>query len=106
MKTAYDKLENDISIVTIIESKLKAKPWDTTTTVKYINESAKPVKQNIADVKTEWQKGEVFISDSTAKSDIEIQAMDTHAKTIVEKAMESLKHLIKHVLSEFINKKE
>ena len=99
MKGAVDKVTKDLGRVGLIEASLKAKKWDTTTTVKFLNEEA----QRVCNKKDElFQKWVLMKQDDHALlSEDELKDKTQEASGYAKIVLDTFKTFAKDVLSEF-----
>ena len=62
LKAAHDRASRDLSSVRVIESKLKAKKWDTSGPIDYLHAEAQKVPNVNEQMLSHWLEGEAYIS--------------------------------------------
>ena len=99
MKAAVDKVTKDLGQVGLIEANLKAKKWDTTATVKFLNEESQTVNNTKDDHLKKWvmmkQDDHSLLSEDDLKN--KTQEASGYAKVVLD----TFKTFAKEVLSEF-----
>ena len=72
MKAAVDKVTKDLCQVGLIEASLKAKKWDTTATVKFLNEESQTVSKTKDELFQKWvlmkQDGHALLAEDDLKN--------------------------------------
>ena len=101
-----DRVSRDLSSVHAIESKLKAKKWDTSGPIDYLHAEAQKVRDVDEQMLSRWLEGKAYISAVTRDTDVEENARN--ASGFEEKAKELLdvfKKFSKETLQDFSKSK-
>ena len=99
MKGAVDKVTKDLGCVGLITANLKAKKWDTTSTIKFLNEEAQAVHNTRDEIYEKWVT--LKQDDHSLLSEDDLKAKSTEAGVNTKNILETFKAFGKDVLSEF-----
>ena len=99
MKGAVDKVTKDLGCVGLIEANLKAKKWDTTSTIKFLNEEAQAVHNKRNDVYEKWVP--LKQDDHALLSDDDMKDKSKEATDVTKFILETFKIFARDVLGEF-----